>query len=171
MAAKRFLRYVTGRIQEIVATVVSAGAANDGDIVALDATGKLDLSVLPTGLGPDTKSLVADEALNAGDFVNVFEFGGVAKVRKADASVAGKEAHGFVLAAVAAAASATVYFEGTNNQRAGLTVGARYYLSAVTPGGIVTVPPAGTGNVVQFVGVSVSATEVAFEPTDGIVLA
>ena len=36
---------------EVEATVVSAGAGNAGDVVGLDATGKIDVSVLPTGIG------------------------------------------------------------------------------------------------------------------------
>lgn len=50
MAAKSFLRLVNGVITATPATVTSAGAANDGDLVALDSSGKLDASVLPTGI-------------------------------------------------------------------------------------------------------------------------
>jgi len=170
MAAKKFLRLIAGRISEVVGVVISAGAGNDGDIPALDATGRLDESVMPVGIGADTKSIVSSENLAAGDFVNIWDDAGTLKVRKADATTAGKEAHGFVIAGVTAPAAAIVYFEGINTQLSTLTLGARYYLST-TAGGAVDTPPSATGNVVQFLGVAISATEVSFEATDGVILA
>lgn len=125
MAAKKFLRLVTGRIKEILGVTVSTGAPNDGDIPALDATGRLDSSMMPVGVAPEVKLLVAFETLAAGDFVNVFNDAGTPKARKADAAVSGKEAHGFVLAAFVATTTATVYLENMNTQLAGLTVGTR----------------------------------------------
>ena len=170
MAAKKFLRNVAGRITEIIATVVSAGAGNDGDIPALDATGKLDSSVMPIGIGADTKSITASEALSAGDWVNVWDNAGTLSARKADATVAGKEADGFVLAAVTSGNPATVYFEGTNTQNAGLTLGGRYYLHT-TAGGETTTAPSASGNVVQYLGKAISTTEISFEPDQPITVA
>lgn len=168
MAAKTFLRLVTGRKTEIAGIVTSSGAGNDGDIPALDATGRLSSTVMPIGVVADNKSIVSSENLVAGDFVNIWDSTGI-KVRKADATAAGKEADGFVLAGVTAPAEALVYFEGTNTGRTGLTLGARYYLDT-TAGGIVTTPPSGSGNVVQYIGRAVSTTEITFEPDDGVVL-
>ena len=71
---------------EVEGTVVSAGAGNAGDIPALDATGKLDMSVMPNGIGADTAIIEASESLTAGDFVNIYNNTGTAIVRKADAS-------------------------------------------------------------------------------------
>lgn len=170
MAAKKFIRLVSGRLQEIIATVVSAGAANDGDIPALDASGRLDTSVMPVGVVADTKSVVSSESLTAGDFVNVYNNAGTLNVRKADATTSGKEAHGFVLASVTSPAAATVYFEGINTQRSALTVGAKYYLDT-TAGGVVATPPAASGNVVQYIGTALSATELNFEADTGVILA
>lgn len=51
MAAKKFLRLVGGISTEVAGVVVSAGAANGGDIVALGTDGKLDESVLPADIG------------------------------------------------------------------------------------------------------------------------
>ncbi len=167
MAAKSFYRRVAGKWTQIFGIVVSAGAANDGDIPALDATGRLDGSVMPVGLGADTASILASEALAAGDLVNVYTNAGAANVRKADASTPGKEANGFVLAAVSNGANATVYFEGTNTQRGGLTPGSRYYLAA-TAGSITATPITTVGQVDQFVGTAVSATALSFEPDDGV---
>lgn len=170
MPAKKYLSHAAGRIQEVTATVASAGAGDDGKLIALDATGKLDSSVMPVGIGADTASITASENLAAGDYVNIWDSTG-AKVRKADAATSGKEAHGFVLAAVTSGASATVYFEGQNTQKTGLTPGARQYLSAATPGGTVTTPPSATGNIVQYLGNAVSTTAITTEIDDGIILA
>ncbi|MDP2431266.1 MAG: hypothetical protein Q8O33_04490 [Pseudomonadota bacterium] len=170
MPAKKYLSHASGRIQEVAATVTSTGAGDDGKIVALDATGRLDASIMPVGLGADTASIVASENLAAGDYVNIWDSTG-AKVRKADAATAGKEAVGFVLAAVTSGQSATVYFEGQNTQKTGLTPGSRQYLSAATPGATAATAPSATGNVVQLLGVAVSSTSISTEIEDGIVLA
>jgi hypothetical protein len=171
MPAKKYIALVSGRLQEVQATVTSSGAADDGKIVALDSSGRLDSSVLPVGVGADTATIVASEALAAGDFVNIHNVSGSPRVRKADASTTGKEAHGFVLSAVSAGANATVYFEGQNTQVTGRTPGARQYLSATTPGAATETPPSGSGQVVQYLGVAVSATSISTEIEDGIILA
>ena len=168
MPAKKFLRLVAGVFTEVAATVTSAGAGNDGDLVALDSSGRLDNSVMPVGIGVDTAAITASEALAAGDWVNVWNSSG-AKVRKADATTAGKEAHGFVLAAVTSGNPATVYFEGTNTQVTGQTPGPVYLQTAAGKGGA-TIPSA-SGNVVQNLGVATSTTEVNFESGTPVVLA
>ena len=170
MAGKKYIRLNAGRIQELAATDVSAGAGNASDIVALDAAGRIDNSMMPVGIGADTASIVASEALAAGDFVNIHDVAGASRVRKADATVSGKEAMGFVLAAVASAATATVYFEGQNNQVTGKVAGARQFLGT-TPGLSVAVAPSAAGNVLQLLGFAVSATSISAEIEDGIILA
>jgi len=168
--ADKYLYNNQGTLTEKQATVVSTGATDAGKIVALDSTGKLDNSLMPVGIGADTKVLPASENLAAGNFVNVFNDAGTTKVRKADATVAGKEANGFVLSAVTAGNDATVYFEGTNNQLSGLTGGTMYFLST-TAGGVTSTAPSGSGNIVQKVGRALSATEINVEFSDPIVLA
>lgn len=148
----------------------SAGATDAGKTVLLDTAGRLDASMMPVGIGADTASVVASEALAAGDLVNVYNNAGVANVRKADANAAGKEAHGFVLAAVSASASATVYFEGSDTQMTGMTPGVQF-LSATTPGKTAATAPTGAGKVVQRVGFATSATSLNFDAGDAIVLA
>lgn len=150
----------------INATVTSA----NNKIVKLDATGKLDSSVMPVGIGDDAVNITASEALAAGDLVNVYSNAGTANVRKADASTTGKEAWGFVLAAVASSASAKVYFEGTNTQRSGMTVGTQF-LSATTAGATTSTAPSTAGQIVQIVGMAVSATSMNFDRGDVVVLA
>jgi len=168
MAAKKFLRLVNGVLTEIFGVQASAGAGNAGDLVSLDDTGRIDNSMMPVGIGADTSTISASETLAAGDWVNVWNNSG-AKVRKADATTAGKEAHGFVLAAVTSGNPATVYFEGTNTQVSGQTPGPVFLQTTAGVGGP-TVPSA-SGNVVQQIGVAVSATAVNFERSVPVTLA
>lgn len=170
MAAAKYIALISGKLKQIVATVTSSGAGDDGKIVALDSTGKLDTSVLPVGIGADTKTLPASENLSAGDFVNVWNDSGTVKVRKADASSNAKEAHGFVLSSVTSGANAVVYFEGTNTQLSSLTLGATYFLST-TAGGVNTTLPNTSGHIVQQLGVALSTTEISFEPQQTVELA
>ena len=76
-----------------------------------------------------------------------------------------------MLDAVVAAANATVYFEGTNNDLSGLTAGARQFLG--TAGGVTATPPtfAGGATISQLVGSAISATEIDTDIDDCIVLA
>lgn len=164
----KYLYNNAGQITEKLGQVTSAGAGDAGKIPALDAGGKLDNSLLPTGIGADTASITSSENLAAGDLVNIFNSTG-AKVRKADATTSGKEAHGFVLAGVISPAAATVYFEGTNNQVTGLTPGVQFL--DTTAGKSVAAAPSASGNVVQRVGVATSATSLNFESEVPIVLA
>jgi hypothetical protein len=164
----KYLTNNAGTITEVATPTSSAGAGDSGKIPSLDGSGRLDTSFMPAGIGADTKAIVASEALAAGDMVNVWNSTG-AKVRKADASVAGKEAHGFVLAAVASSGTATVYFEGPNTQVTGLTPGSQFL--STTPGLATAIAPTGSGNVVQRVGFAVAATEMNFQSQPPIVLA
>ena len=169
MAAKKFLRLVNGVFTEIFGVQASAGAGNAGDLVSLDNSGRIDNSMMPVGIGADTANIVASEGLAAGDWVNVWNDAGTAKVRKADAATAGKEVNGFVLAAVTSGNPATVYFEGTNTQVTGQTPGPVYLQTTAGAGG--TTIPSAAGNVVQQVGVAVGATAVNFERNTPVVLA
>lgn len=169
MAGNKYIKNNAGVLTEIAALQTSAGAGDAGKIVALDAAGRLDNSFMPVGIGADTASIVASEALSAGDYVNVYDDTGTAKVRKADATTAGKEAHGFVLSAVSSAALATVYFEGTNTAITGQTAGVVYLATTAGVGSIT--PPSAAGNVVQRIGFAVSATAMNFTSNQPIVLA
>lgn len=171
MAGDKYIALVSGIKTEKAAIQSSAGAGDVGKIPALDAGGRLDVTMMPTGIGADTAVITASEALSAGDLVNIYDVGaGVFGVRKADGSTTGKQADGFVLAAVSAAAAATVYFEGTNDQVTGLAPGVRY-LSATTAGASTSTAPSGAGKIVQQVGVATSATSLNVEFGDWVVLA
>jgi hypothetical protein len=110
----------------------------------------------------DTQTVLASEALSAGDLVNVWSNAGTANVRKADASAAGKQAHGFVLSAVSSGANATVYFEGAITGLSGMTPGATQFLSA-TAGGRTETAPTTTNYYLQVVGTARTSTIMDFE--------
>lgn len=167
--ADKALQLIAGKITQVEGTVVSTGAAQAGDFVALDGAGKLDVSVLPTGVGPNVKIILASETIGAGKYINIYDNTGVANVRLADNSNS-REAHGFVKDAVLSAANATVYFEGTNDDLSGLTSGARQFLG--TAGGVTATPPVfPAAQISQLVGTAISATEIDTDIDDLIVLA
>lgn len=195
MAAPRFLANILGRTKMVAAIPTSAGAADAEKIVATNAAGKLDdtlmgaatsgnsvvvktkadgtldEAIMPTGIGADVKNIPASEGLAAGDIVNIWVDAGADKVRKADATAEGKEAHGFVKAAVISGAIAAVYFEGRITGLTGLVSGSRQYLSAATPGAVTATAPLAAGNVVQWLGDAVSASELDFEKSEPITVA
>lgn len=170
--AQRFLVRSSGKTRQLEAKAASAGAADAGKIPALDSSGKLDMSMMPAGIGADTQILPASEALSAGNFVNIWSDAGVAKVRLADNSN-GRAADGYVLDAVSSAANATVYpLDGTNSDLASLTPGAEYWLG--TAGGVTAVPldetdVANANKISQYLGKAKSATELITED-DGYVI-
>jgi hypothetical protein len=167
MAAQKFLQNVSGKIKEIFASVTSTPNA----IVAMDATGRVDISVLPVGVGSETITAVASEAITAGAFVNYYSNAGVLNVRNADATANAKPANGFVLASVAAAATATIYLASqTNNAVTGLVIGSDYYLST-TPGAGTATAPSATGNIVQPLGRADKVTEIVFVPLSTVEIA
>lgn len=149
-------------------TATSAGAGDAAKVVQLDSSGRIDTTMMPVGVAADTAIITTSEAIASGDWVNIWNSTG-AKVRKADATVAGKEAHGFVLVGVGAAASATVYFEGTNTAVSGQTPGVVFL--ATTAGAGTATAPSGSGNVVQRIGMATSATSVNFQSQPPVVLA
>ena len=147
----------------------SAGAGDSGKLPALDGSGRLDTSFMPVGIGADIAAIATSETLAAGDLVNIWNNGGTANVRKADATTSGKEAMGFVLSAFTHPTTATVYFEGSNTAVSGRTPGVQFL--STTAGSTTTTAPSSSGNVVQRVGVATSATNINFQWNDPIVLA
>jgi hypothetical protein len=89
----------------------------------------------------------------------------------ADATTAGKEAHGFVLTSAGSAASVTVYPEqAVISGLSGLTPGQRRFLST-TAGTNTATAPSTAGQVVQDIGFAISATEILFNPRQPVTLA
>lgn len=162
MAMPHLLSIVNNKIKSVILSIQASTGASDADkLIATNASGKLDATFLPAGIGATTISATATEALSAGDFVDLYEVGGALRVRKADSSTL-KAADGFVLAGVSSSATATVYNLGeVNSQLTGLTPGLDYYLSPTVAGGVSSTPASASGKLYQRLGVAVSATEIA----------
>jgi hypothetical protein len=156
-------------LQEALAT--SSGAADAGKIPALNGDGKLDETLLPTGIGAETIVAPSSESLGAGDYVNLWWDSGTRKVRLADADN-GRPANGFVLAAVTSPANATVYPLGSiNTQHSSLTPDTVYFLG--TTAGDVTddISAFGDGDIIQRIGLAISATEILTERNQPVTVA
>lgn len=108
---------------------------------------------------------LASESLVAGAFVTLWNNAGVINLRNAIATDTNHLADGFVLDDTLPGMHAMLFTGGLNDQLSGLTMGAMYYLSDVTPGGMVTtMPPA----MPQFLGRALSATAIFFQRIDGL---
>lgn len=112
--------------------------------------------------------VIASEDLTAGNLIDIWNDGGTAKARKASASLV-YEAVGFVTRDVTSGDNARVYLGGLNNFISGATPGETLYIST-TAGGVVSPAPNGSGQLVQEVGVAVSATSMVFQPKISILL-
>lgn len=173
MAVQKFLTWANAagnQIKEILALVVSTGSSDAGKVVATGADGRLDMTLMPTGIGASTTSAVASEALDAGAQVNIYDNAGVITARNANSTDGTKLSHGFVLSAVASGSTATIYLDGEDTGLTGLTTGSEYFLST-TSGAIATTPPSSSGNVVQSVGYAISPTTLVYKPKTPIILA
>jgi hypothetical protein len=162
----KYLKNNAGQIEE--QTGATTGGVGDANAIPqLDANGLIPVSMLPTGVGPDSATIVASEALAAGDFVNIWDDAGTPKVRKAIADTTGKTADGFVLDSVILGGNAVVYFEGKNTAQAGLTGGTSYFLSGATAGIVTPTAPSTSGYYVQRLGKAYSATAMTTEGLAG----
>lgn len=157
----------TNGLEEFTPITTSAGAADAGKVPALDGGGKWDITMMPNGIGVPTITLLASEALTAGNYVNLWNDGGVPKMRKADGAT-GKRADGFVKAGVASGASGTAYGPGAiNDQLSGLTA-VPQRLSVTVPGAMQTTITTTTGHIYQELGIPHSATAMVFRPSEPI---
>jgi len=166
MANKYLQLGTSGFPEEAEANAASAGAGDAGKLVALNASGDIDASMLPPGAEANVETIECTETLTDGNFVNIYESTGV-KCRKADATDNTKPAHGFVLANVTSGQNASVYTHGVNNGLTGLNEGVAQFLHT-TAGERSETPPSSTGNVVQRLGFAISPTELDFFPGDPI---
>lgn len=156
-------------LAEIVPAQSSTGAPDAGRVVALNASGKLDESML--NIDP-VQSMTASENLSARAMVNVHDSTGP-KIRNANAASA-IPCDGFVDSAILSAASGNVEFARGNilSGFVGLTIAATYFLDPATPGGIVTpIPTFTAGQIHQVIGKALSTTELLFAPEAPILIA
>ena len=143
-------------LQEIATIQTSAGAGDAGKILALNSSGLIDSTALPSS---SAVTMTASESISAGAIVNIWDSGGgVMKVRNADNSAVGKQADGFCIGAITSAATGPVNIgNGINTGVSGLTVGARYVLGSA--GAVTVTAPTTSASILQKVGVARSATE------------
>lgn len=157
--AEKLLRIGAAGYDEVELTTVSLGAADAGKGVATGPDGRLHQSLMPKGIGPDTYTGVANEAIPANSFVYIRNDG---KIALASAAVGGNRAQAFAPTAIASGATDTVYFEGPMTGLTGLTAGL-VYLSDVTPGGFIQTVVTGTGKLYQSLGTAVGSTIINVE--------
>jgi len=169
MPTTRFITLVNGIQSEVVPATSSAGAATAGQVIALNAAGQLDSTMLPAGTGLDTTTAVTSAAISAGQMVNLYNNAGVLTARPADCTTTGSEANAYALSAFGSGVTGTFYLAGNVTGMSGLTPGSIYFLSTV---GAVTLTPTSTaGSINQIVGKSLSTTSLAFAPQQYTVLA
>lgn len=168
-ANNKFLKInAAGLQEEVVPIVTSAGAADGGKIAKTDpATGKFDISLLPSGTAVLVVTATAGEALIAGDCVNIYNDGGVKKCRKAIATDTNKTASGYVSAAYLNGATDVQIYRGGLNSNAVIlgtgVYGDNVFVSDTVAGQYMS-PSAPIGNVFsQIVGMFNAAGEIAFE--------
>ena len=166
----KYLENNAGQIREVSGLTTSSGAGDAGKIPQLDSSGRLDNSLMPTGIGADTEVMATSENLSSGELVNIWNDGGTRKARKADASN-GRRAHGFVLAGTTSPNNATVYLSGDITGLTSLTPGTAYYLSGSSAGVSTATSPSTAGHLSQEIGIAVSTTAIAFQPQQPITLA
>lgn len=165
--ADKYIALLNGVETEVEGTVTGGTVTQAGEIVALDATGRLDTTIMPVGVVADTYSGTAFENLTAANpFVYIRSDGQIAN---ASATSGGNATVGFVINNVSAAGTALVYFEGRVTGLSGLTPGTRYYLSDSVAGGLTDTPVSGTGKLHQYLGRAITATSLTFEADDYIV--
>ena len=129
-----------------------------------DSGGAKGFHTLPTGSAAELRTMTAGETTGASKLAYVSASN---TIMLADATSAAKAASCFVISSITNAATGTVYLgTGVITGLSGGTPGQRGFLSAATPGAIVSTPPSGAGNIVQPVGYWLTATEFLFIPGD-----
>lgn len=163
MAGNKYLQIgSSGRPQESESVNSSTGAGDANKIVALNASGQIDATMLPE---IPTFTVTASENLSAGNLINLWDDTGTLKMRKADNTSTAKRADGYIESAVTSGnPGAPTVGGGLVSGLSGLTIGADYYLG--TNGGVTTTIPTASGSIVQYVGRAKSATELVFVPGD-----
>ena len=105
-------------------------------------------------------SVPASETLSAGALVQLWSNAGTLSARNANATGATpRSADGYILTSVTTSQTAIVYTQGENNRASGLTVGPLWL--STTGGGATSTAP-GTGNIIQRIGLALSATRFIF---------
>jgi hypothetical protein len=145
--------------------VTSLGPDNAGQSPKFGPDGKLSVTVLPEGVGPDITVMASTEDLAPGAWVHIDPVSSMA----CNANASGREVHGFVLEGVAALAMAKIYTTGRNTGVKGQKTGPVFL--STTAGQGTAIPVKGKGLLSQRVGQAVSETCVIFAPQQPVRLA
>jgi len=132
------------------------GVGNAGKPVELGPDGFLDPSMVGSA---EVKIGNAFEAITAKQLVYFKADGTVAK---ASAAAGGHKAQGWAANSASIGQPVTVNQEGTIGGLSGLTPEATQFLSASTAGAYTETAPTGAGELLQVVGIALSATELNF---------
>ena len=112
--------------------------------------------------------LQASEAISANSIVNIWNDGGFARIRKADASGGvAKQADGIIIKSVDMYEYVDVYYSGILTGLSGLIIGNKYYLN--TAGGVTITPPTTSGYITQYIGKAISDTEILYVYSEPII--
>lgn len=170
MAIQKFLSLVAGKLKEVIGVDSSAGAGDAGKYAALDAAGKLNTNMMPTGIAAETVSVTPATNISQWQLVNIYDVTGTVTARKADGGTNKFVAHAFAPANLTAPTPGNVQMDGIITGT-GLTPGADYYLDDTAGGyALYADAPAGAGKILQKIGYAVSATQIVFLPEQEIEL-
>lgn len=110
---------------------------------------------------PNTITVLASASIAAGALVNIYDNAGTANIRPADNTSSSTPANAFAPSAISSAASGIVVpFHGPISGLSGLTPGTNYFLG--TSGGLTTTAPSTSGDVIQTVGIAITASTFQF---------
>ncbi|AYQ31446.1 hypothetical protein [Runella sp. SP2] len=137
----------------------------------LGRVASMKITVLPAEtVVPVGDTVLVASSIAAGMLVNIYNDGGVPKIRPAIATEVGRRAMAFVTQNGAGGQTIVPKFMGTNPYFTGLVPGTMYFLSWTTPGQISPVGPnSGSGYLWQPVGVAISPTELELDIKNHIV--
>jgi len=154
--------------KELTPNTTSAGGSDAGKIPALNASGVLDSTLFPAGIGEASQIFPTSEAITAGALVNLFLVSTTWTARNANATDATKPAMGFVTAGTTSPNNTTIYFPGQIVTGVSVLTPGPVFLS-ITSGAVSSTAPNAAGNLVQQVGYALSATSFVFQPAPGII--
>ena len=138
-------------------TALGSGAAPAGFILETDGAGGFNLVATPSG-GAGLDTFTCDASVAPGDVVYINATSTVAKA-SAEAGVGQTPDAVAIVDSKPSSTSCIVRSTGlTSAVFSGLTVGATYYLSDTSPGGVTSTAPTGPGTKVQEVGTGASST-------------
>jgi hypothetical protein len=162
MAADKYLGLSSGIITN-TSPAVTGGGTSANKILALDAGGLIDSTVVPPALLLPTLSAKGGAAgVTAGDLVYLTKPGADYLANKADNSAVATLAVGYVLTTAASGAAVTVYFGGVNTAVTVTTPFAPQYLDTGANAGKLTEAPPANPNYLQLAGTALTTTSLAF---------